>query len=82
MPAGLGSRFAIKPEMLPAVLRQIGFRVLPAAALGPEEQGPPAPPMLMPLRRRRPMPPEAVPPPRVGSGPFAVLAALRSGGAR
>ena len=54
LPSGLASRFAIKPDMLPAVLRQLGFRVLPAAGLGPDQQGPPAPAMLVPLRRRRP----------------------------
>ncbi|HEY0425683.1 MAG TPA: helicase-related protein, partial [Rhodopila sp.] len=48
LPSGLASRFAIKPDMLPAVLRQLGFRVLPAAGLGADQQGPPAPPMLMP----------------------------------
>jgi ATP-dependent RNA helicase SUPV3L1/SUV3 len=81
LPSGLASRFAIKPDMLPAVLRQLGFRVLPAAALGPDQVGPPAPAMLMPLRRRRPMV-EAVAPLRAAGGPFAALAALRRGGAR
>ena len=81
LPAGLASRFAIKPGMLPAVLRQLGFRVLPAAGPGPDHQGPPAPAMLMPQRRRRPV---AEPPPPVtaSSGPFAALAALRQGGSR
>ena len=57
LPSGLASRFAVKPDMLPAVLRQLGFRVLPAAALVGDQQGPPAPAMLMPLRRRRPLVP-------------------------
>jgi ATP-dependent RNA helicase SUPV3L1/SUV3 len=81
LPSGLASRFAIKPDVLPVVLRQLGFRVLPAAALGPDEFGPPAPAMLMPLRRRRPVVEEAVPV-RVASGPFAALAVLKRGGTR
>lgn len=81
LPSGLASRFAIKPDMLPAVLRQLGFRVLPAAGLGPDQQGPPAPAMLMSLRRRRPAV-EAPAPVQTASGPFAALAALRRGGAR
>jgi ATP-dependent RNA helicase SUPV3L1/SUV3 len=77
LPSGLASRLAIKADLLPAVLRHLGFRVLPAAGLAPEQQGPPAPAMLTPLRRRRPV---AVAPPvpvRAASGPFAALAALR-----
>jgi ATP-dependent RNA helicase SUPV3L1/SUV3 len=81
LPSGLASRFAIKPDMLPVVLRQLGFRVLPAAGLEPDQHGPPAPPMLMPLRRRRPMLEEAAPM-KVASGPFAALAVLRRGGVR
>ncbi len=80
LPAGLASRFAIKPDMLPAVLRQLGFRVLPAAGLGSDQQGPPAPAMLTPLRRRRPVVEEAAPV-KVATGPFAALAVLRRGGA-
>ncbi|HEY0184772.1 MAG TPA: helicase-related protein [Rhodopila sp.] len=81
LPFGLASRFAIKPDMLPAVLRQLGFRVLPAAGLEPGQHGPPSPPMLMPLRRRRPLIAPARPVARAG-GPFAALAVLRRGGAR
>jgi ATP-dependent RNA helicase SUPV3L1/SUV3 len=82
LPSGLASRFAIKPDMLSAVLRQLGFRVLPAATLAADQQGPPAPPMLMAYRRRRPLPaeqPAALP---TAGGPFAALASLRHGGAR
>lgn len=76
LPAGLASRMAIKADLLPAVLRRIGFRLLPAVGLEPDHQGPPAPAMLAPLRRRRPPPvAQANPPP--ASGPFAALAALR-----
>jgi ATP-dependent RNA helicase SUPV3L1/SUV3 len=82
LPSGLASRFAIRPDIVPAVLRQLGFRVLPAAGLAGEQQGPPAPAMVMPLRRHRPvLPVAAVPAHRIG-GPFAALAALRIGGAR
>jgi ATP-dependent RNA helicase SUPV3L1/SUV3 len=82
LPSGLASRFAIKPDMLPAVLRQLGFRVLPAAAQEAEQHGPPAPPMLMALRRRRPLLPETPAPVQATGGPFAALAHLRRGGAR
>ncbi|MDR3531937.1 MAG: helicase-related protein [Rhodopila sp.] len=81
LPSGLASRFAIKGDLLPVVLRQLGFRVLPAAGLAPGEQGPPAPAMLTPLRRRRPVT-EAPEPIKIGGGPFAALAALKRGGAR
>ncbi|MFL5288150.1 MAG: helicase-related protein [Rhodopila sp.] len=77
IPAGLASRFAIKDDMLPAVLRRLGFRVLPAPGLGPEEQGPPAPAMLLPLRRRKPQPVDPPAPSVHVGGPFAALAALR-----
>ena len=39
LPSGLASRFAIKPDMLPVVLRQLGFRVLPAAGSGRRSAG-------------------------------------------
>jgi ATP-dependent RNA helicase SUPV3L1/SUV3 len=58
------------------VLRHLGFRVLPAAGLAPDQQGPVAPPMMTPLRRRPVGPPRSASP-RNPSGPFAALAALR-----
>jgi ATP-dependent RNA helicase SUPV3L1/SUV3 len=76
LPSGLASRFAIKADLVPAVLRQLGFRVLPAAGLEPEQHGPPAPAMLLPQRRRRPVAEAPRPQIRLG-GPFAALAALR-----
>jgi ATP-dependent RNA helicase SUPV3L1/SUV3 len=82
LPSGLASRFAVRPDMLPAVLRQMGFRVLPAAGLAADQQGPPAPAMFMPLRRRRPLTPSAPPPATGTGGPFAALSVLRHGGAR
>jgi ATP-dependent RNA helicase SUPV3L1/SUV3 len=77
LPPGLASRLAIKADLLPAVLRHLGFRVLPAAGPGPEQQGPPAPNLLTPLRRRRPVAAKPPPPARSAGGPFAALAALR-----
>jgi ATP-dependent RNA helicase SUPV3L1/SUV3 len=78
LPAGLASRMAVKPDLLPAVLRRIGFRILPAESLAADQLGPPTPPMLTPLRRRAPVPRRAEPVKRaVPSGPFAALAALR-----
>jgi ATP-dependent RNA helicase SUPV3L1/SUV3 len=82
IPNGLASRLAIKADLLPAVLRHLGFRVLPAAALDPGQMGPPAPAMLTPLRRARPPHTPVRPAPVKASGPFAALAVLRQGGAR
>jgi ATP-dependent RNA helicase SUPV3L1/SUV3 len=82
LPAGLASRLAIKPDLLPAVLRPIGFRILPAESLAPDQLGPPTPAMLTHLRRRHAhhAPRRADPvkrPAPAPSGPFAALAALR-----
>ncbi len=77
LPAGLASRLAIKADILPVVLRHLGFRVLPASGPGPEQHGPPAPNMLTPVRRRRPAMVKPPPPVRPATGPFAALAALR-----
>jgi ATP-dependent RNA helicase SUPV3L1/SUV3 len=76
VPAGLASRFSLKVELLPVVLRRLGFRVVPGAGLAPNEYGPPAPAMIMPLRRKRPTV-EAVAPVAGPHGPFAALAALK-----
>jgi ATP-dependent RNA helicase SUPV3L1/SUV3 len=75
LPPDLAPRLSIKADLLPAVLRGLGFRVLPAAALAPGQFGPPAPAMVTPLRRRRPEAPAAEPP--RAHGPFAALAQLR-----
>jgi ATP-dependent RNA helicase SUPV3L1/SUV3 len=76
LPTGLAGRFSVKAELVPAVLRGLGFRVLPGGSLGPGGFGPPTPPMLAPLKRRRAVPSELPdePHPR---GPFAALAALK-----
>jgi ATP-dependent RNA helicase SUPV3L1/SUV3 len=75
MPAGLASRFSLKADLLPVVLRRLGFRSVPAEVLAADAYGPPAPAMLLPLRRRRPVASEASP--VHAHGPFAALAALK-----
>ena len=75
LPAGLASRFSVRADLLPVVLRRLGFRIVPGGGLGPDVYGPPAPAMLMPLRRRRPV--VAPTPQPYGHGPFAALAALK-----
>jgi ATP-dependent RNA helicase SUPV3L1/SUV3 len=77
LPAELASRLSVRADLLPVVLRRLGFRIVPSAGLSAGVQGPPAPPMLHPPRRRRAPPPVAMvaaPPPH---GPFAALAALK-----
>ena len=77
LPRDLGSRLSVRAEIVPIVLRLLGFRVLPGGGLAPEMFGPPPPAMLVPIRRRRP--PPAAPARRIveAHGPFAALAALR-----
>ena len=75
----LASRLAVRAEVLPAVLRGLGFRLLPAETLAEGAFGPPCPPLMMP-QRRRPAAPAQPPPTRavpLRDGPFAALAALR-----
>jgi len=75
VPDGLASRFSIKAEALPAVLRGLGVRLLPAAGLGPEQYGPPAPSMMQARRPPKPAtPPLATHRP---DSPFAALVALQ-----
>ncbi len=75
MPTGLASRFSLKADLTPVVLRRIGFRIVPAGVLAAEAYGPPSPAMLMPLRRRRTTAEEL--PTVPAHGPFAVLATLK-----
>ena len=78
VPAELASRLSIKPDLLPAVLRGLGFRIVPSIGLAPDEHGPPAPAMLLALPRRRmapPLPAEKMPSRQ--HSPFAALAALK-----
>jgi ATP-dependent RNA helicase SUPV3L1/SUV3 len=85
IPSDLAPRLAVRSEVLPAVLRGLGFRLLPAETLAEGAFGPPCPPLMTPHRRRRTVPinvaAEPPPPPRpVREGPFAALAALRRSG--
>jgi ATP-dependent RNA helicase SUPV3L1/SUV3 len=77
LPRDLGSRLSVRSELLPIILRQLGFRIVPGGGLAPEMFGPPAPAMLAQIRRRRA--PVAAPVPRKmeARGPFAALAALK-----
>ncbi|HUC17199.1 MAG TPA: helicase-related protein [Acetobacteraceae bacterium] len=72
LPAALASRLGVKSAELPAVLRGLGFRLLPQAGEAVGE----AAPLVAPLRRR-PMAPGAEPGAAASpSGPFASLAVL------
>jgi ATP-dependent RNA helicase SUPV3L1/SUV3 len=75
MPSGLASRFSIVADLLPVVLRRLGFRVLPAGVASADEFGPPAPAMLLPLRRRKAGADPVAP--VQAHHPFAALAALK-----
>jgi ATP-dependent RNA helicase SUPV3L1/SUV3 len=77
LPAGLASRFAVRADLLPVVLRRLGLRVVPAASLSAAEYGPPTPSMILPPRRRRAPMPDASPRAVRPASPFAALAALR-----
>ncbi|MGE0222332.1 MAG: helicase-related protein [Acetobacteraceae bacterium] len=78
LPAGLASRLSVKADLLPAVLRPLGFRVAPGGGLAAGQYGPPAPPTLHALRRRRNATPAPAPMPEsVRHGLFAALAALK-----
>jgi ATP-dependent RNA helicase SUPV3L1/SUV3 len=77
LPRDLGSRLSVRAELLPIILRCLGFRIVPGGGLAPEMFGPPAPAMLAPIRRRRPVVIAPPPPTREAHGPFAALAALK-----
>jgi len=78
VPDGLASRLSVRSEAVPAALRALGVRLAPGAVLAADQYGPPAPPMMLPGRRRdHAAPPAPVPAPRVADGPFAALVALR-----
>ncbi|HEX3346930.1 MAG TPA: DNA helicase, partial [Acetobacteraceae bacterium] len=77
VPADLPSRLSIRAEILPAVIRRLGFRVLPAPTLDAGVFGPPAPPMLAAPRRRRADPAADAERVTARPGPFAALAAWR-----
>ena len=77
VPADLGSRLSARPELVPEVLRGLGFRLIPACVLADGQFGPPMPAMATPLHRRRPPPPAPRRRAPAPDHPFAALAALR-----
>lgn len=81
LPAGLASRLSVSAGAVPAVLRRLGFRLVPGASLAATLYGPPPPPMLLGPRRRKPplpaSPARPIPAARTSDGPFAALAVLR-----
>ncbi len=76
LPLDLAARLSVRAEMLPAVLRGLGFRLFPAAPLADGQFGPPTPVMTAPLPRPHPVPPVASP---RQDHPFAALAVLAGG---
>ena len=76
VPDQVAARLAVPREMVPAVLRGLGMRLLPAAALRADEYGPPAPAMMQARRASRP-PGESMPAPPRPDSPFAALALMR-----
>ena len=72
VPDSVASRLSVSRDAVPAVLRALGFRLFPAAALPADAYGPPAPVMLQPRRPVRPVSPAPVAPPRPDN-PFAAL---------
>lgn len=77
LPSDMASRLSIKADLLPVVLRHLGFRIVPGAGVEAGSHGPPSPPMLLPLRRRRTMPVPDLHRRTPVQGPFAALAALK-----
>jgi ATP-dependent RNA helicase SUPV3L1/SUV3 len=75
VPLAIGQRLGLRADLLPAVLRGLGVRILPAPSLAPAVYGPPPPPMIA-QPRRRPAIAEPLAPARPDH-PFAALAALR-----
>ena len=83
LPFDLASRLSVKPDIVPAVLRALGFRLTPEGTLGEAQVGgeaqfgPPMPMLVQQLRRKPPAPkpsPRRAPAP---DHPFAALAVLR-----
>jgi ATP-dependent RNA helicase SUPV3L1/SUV3 len=76
IPLQVGQHLGVRTELLPAVLRGLGLRILPAPSLTAEHYGPPPPPMMAQQRRRPAARTLPSAPPRADH-PFAALAALR-----
>ena len=75
VPDSVASRLSVSRDVVPAVLRGLGFRLFPAAALPAEAYGPPSPTMLQLRRPLRAVAPSPAPVSRPDS-PFAALAGL------
>jgi ATP-dependent RNA helicase SUPV3L1/SUV3 len=75
VPLEIGQRLGVRADLVPAILRGLGLRILPVPALAPAVYGPPPPPMVAQPRRRAVVA-EPVSPARPDH-PFAALAALR-----
>jgi len=71
IPRDLASRLSVRADILPAVLRGLGFRLFPSVPLPEGHFGPPAPPMMAPIPPRR-----AVAAVARADTPFAALAEL------
>ena len=78
LPPHLPGRLGITAPLLPDTLRALGFRMISATSDPHTLYGPPAPPMLVPLHRRRAAPAPETPPLAPPQGAFAALAALRT----
>ena len=80
LPHDLASRVSAGPAVVAALLRLLGYRIIPAPALDDGQFGPPCPVRVAPLRRREPAP---APPPRAHrpDSPFAALAGLATSSA-
>jgi ATP-dependent RNA helicase SUPV3L1/SUV3 len=76
VPLEIGQRLGLRADLLPAVLRGLGLRILPAPSLAPAIYGPPPPPMIAQPRKRAPEAEHPLPPAQPDH-PFAALAALR-----
>ena len=75
VPVEIGQQLGLRADVLPAVLRGLGLRILPPPALADTVYGPPPPPMVALARRRNVVSPPAVQ--ARPDHPFAALAALR-----
>ena len=71
IPRDLASRLSVRADVLPAVLRGLGFRLRPSVPLPDGQLGPPTPPTMAPMPARRVQAEGA----RVDT-PFAALAGL------
>jgi ATP-dependent RNA helicase SUPV3L1/SUV3 len=76
VPLEIGQRLGIRADLLPAVLRGLGLRILPAPSLAPAVYGPPPPPMIAQTRKKSLVAEKPLPPARPDH-PFAALAVLR-----